>query len=148
MGVGSDLRQDDASGLIVAQRLISLENIKRNFDIKVIISYTAPENFTGEIINYKPSHLIIIDSANSGVEPATVSLVNYDEVESSSFCTHALSLHVLIKYLKDYEELKNMKIIFLGIQPEGLEFNEKITDKVSESIDELSVILEKTIKGL
>lgn len=143
LGIGSELRADDYAGMYVGFKLQKyfLKNKISFPEIKIFLGATAPENFTGEIIKFAPSHLIIIDSADFKKEPGTICLLNPDEINGISFCTHLLPIKILIDYL-----LKNKKIeiIIIGIQPQTLKFGEVLSEPVKKSAD----LLIKTIKKI
>lgn len=81
LGVGSKLRCDDAAGILVAEQLEKeRRKVKFQQSLKVFIGATAPENLTGEIKRFKPTHLIIIDSADLGKPAGAVQLISADEV--------------------------------------------------------------------
>ena len=58
MGVGSELRNDDAAGMRLIEKL--RKSINRE-NVIFIVGGTAPENFTGVIKDFKPDELIIVD---------------------------------------------------------------------------------------
>jgi hydrogenase maturation protease len=90
LGVGSDLRGDDRAGLLVAEKI---KNQKSK--IKILVGGTAPENLTGEIKRLKPSHLIIVDSADFGAAPGTVEVIGYERIGGYSFSTHSAPLKMI-----------------------------------------------------
>jgi hypothetical protein len=86
LGVGSDLRGDDAAGMMAAERLSHTPKLN------VLLGGTAPENLTGEIKKLKPSHLLIVDAAEMKAEAGTIRLLTPEEIGGFSFSTHALPL--------------------------------------------------------
>lgn len=129
LGVGSELRGDDAAGLLVAEAL------KGHPDLSVLFGGTAPENFTGEIKKLQPTHLIIVDSAEMKKEPGFVKLIETKEVGGYSFSTHSLPMNVMTDYL-----LKHFpcEIIIIGIQPQSLGFGEKPSEAVKTAVREVA----------
>src|SRR5665647_2924663 len=119
LGIGSELRADDAAGLIVAEELKKIKNLK----LKVFLGSTAPENFTGEIIKFKPTHILIVDSVDTDQKPGFILLINPDEVGGVSFSTHMLPVKMMVDYLLASLECE---IIIIGIQPKILLFGETI----------------------
>jgi len=140
LGVGSELRGDDVAGIIAAQQIKKISSKKKLLlPIKVFIGSTAPENLTGEIKKFKPSHLIIIDSADMNVPPGQVSIITPDEIGGTSFCTHSLPLNVIIDYLQ--QSCRNLKVITIGIQPKNLSVGRPISKEVDSAAQELAVII-------
>ena len=125
LGIGSELRGDDVVGLLAAQQIE--KNTKGKSvtpQIQVFIGETAPENLTGEIKKFQPTHLIIIDAAELNKKPGHIEIMEPETIGGTSFCTHSLPLAVIIGYL-----LGSFKFqaIIIGIQPKTLVFGAKPT---------------------
>jgi len=129
VGVGSDLRGDDAAGLMVAQQLGT-----RNPRLVTLIGGTAPENLTGEIKKLKPTHLLIVDSADLRAAPGTIQIVGYEQIGGHSFSTHSSPLKLMIDFL-----LADIAFepIVIGIQPKSLEFGAAISPEVKRAVEEV-----------
>ena len=138
IGIGSTLRNDDAAGILVAEKL---EKINSN-RLKVFIGSTAPENLTGEIISYNPSHIFIIDSVDTGQKPGFTILIEPEDVGGVSFSSHMLPVKMIVDYLL---ATLNCEIIVAGIQPKSLEFGETVSDEVSKSVNEIVEIIKLAI---
>jgi hydrogenase 3 maturation protease len=138
LGVGSDLRGDDAAGILVAESII-----KKTKKIKVFLGFTAPENLSGEIVRFKPSHIVIVDTADIKQKPGTVLLLNAgDLADGASFSTHKLPPKVMMDYFS--KKLK-CKIFILGIQPKSVKFDAAVSKEVKNSVKEVSAaIIEAT----
>ncbi|MFA6431964.1 MAG: hydrogenase maturation protease, partial [Candidatus Margulisiibacteriota bacterium] len=95
LGVGSDLRGDDAAGVIIAEEIEK----KKIPNITTLLGGTAPENLTGEIKRLKPSHLIIIDAADLNEAPGTIKLIRMDQIGGLSFSTHALPMKMMVDFI-------------------------------------------------
>lgn len=117
LGVGSDLRGDDAVGLVVAARL---RKALRRRTVCVLNGGTAPENLTGEIRRFDPSHLLIVDALDSpgAPGPGSVVLLAPDEITGPSFGTHKLPIKLMVRYL--LHSLPGRRILIVGIQPKSL----------------------------
>jgi hydrogenase 3 maturation protease len=128
LGVGSELRGDDVAGLLVAQQIE--KNTKGKSvtpQLQVFIGETAPENLTGEIKKFQPTHLIIIDAAELHKEPGHIEIMEPETIGGTSFCTHSLPLAVIIGYLL---ESFRFQAIIIGIQPKTLVFGAQPTKEV------------------
>ncbi|MCX6112667.1 MAG: hydrogenase maturation protease, partial [Proteobacteria bacterium] len=102
LGVGSELRADDGAGLLIAENLIKKcgqDKCDLNSKLQVIYGATAPENFTGDIRRFAPTHLILLDSAHMGLEPGDVKIIKKEDISGITFSTHVLPLSVIINYL-------------------------------------------------
>ncbi len=140
LGIGSELRADDAAGLLVAEELKKIKNLK----LKIFLGSTAPENLTGEIIKYKPTHIIIIDSVDADQKPGFILLVNPEEVGGVSFSSHMLPVKMIVDYL--LESLK-CEIIIIGIQPKILTFGEIISKEVKKSVKQVSDVIRQILQS-
>ena len=141
LGIGSEFRADDAAGLLVAEELKKIKNLK----LKVILGSTAPENFTGEIIKFKPTHILIIDSVDIDQKPGFILLINPDEVGGISFSTHMLPVKMMVDYLLASLECE---IIIIGIQPKILLFGENMSKEVKKSTRQISDIIHQILQPL
>lgn len=133
LGIGSDLRGDDAAGVMVAE---SVSRKTRSPRLKVYIGSTAPENLTGEIRKFKPSHLVMIDTAELKGKPGAIFILRPEDFgDAVSFSTHKMPAKVLIDYF-----LKSFKCSFtlIGIQPKSIGFGDKISRPVRNSIKEVA----------
>jgi hydrogenase 3 maturation protease len=131
LGVGSSLRSDDAAGLLVAEELNKIRNSK----LKVFFGSTAPENLTGEIIKYRPTHIIIVDSVDIDQKPGSVLMIDPRVVDGVSFSTHMLPVKMIVDYLLESLECD---IIIIGIQPKTLEFGETVSEEVKKAVKQIT----------
>jgi hydrogenase 3 maturation protease len=139
LGIGSELRSDDAAGVIAAKQIKKIIRRKKSpLKIKVFIGETAPENLTGEIKKFNPSHLIIIDSADMNTPPGQVTIINPEKVGGTSFCTHSLPLKVMIDYLR---QSCDCEAIIIGIQPQTVAVGSNISKEVGQTVEELAVTI-------
>jgi hydrogenase 3 maturation protease len=139
LGVGSALRNDDTAGLLVAEELKKIKNPR----FKVFFGSTAPENLTGEIIKYKPTHIVIVDSVDTDQKPGSILLINPQEVDGVSFSTHMLPVKMIVDYF--LESLK-CEIIIIGIQPKSLEFGETVSDEVKKSTKQIAYAMRQILQ--
>ncbi len=145
LGVGCFVDADAAAGLIVAA------NLKNRFEeagyenIKVLIGGTEPEKCVKEISEFKPEHLLVIDTADVLREPGSITVILPDIMMGVSYTRHMLMLRIIVEYLK-----KEMKcgITILGIQPAYAAVGEGITEKVRESIETVSEIIGDVVAEL
>lgn len=134
LGIGSELRQDDAAGTLVAEKLGKYPKPRRagHPQLKVFHGATAPENLTGEIKRFKPTHLILVDTVEMEEKPGTILLLDADRVGGGiSFSTHKLPAKVLVDY---FIKSIGCAVTIIGIQPKALEFGKPVTKHVQESV--------------
>jgi hydrogenase 3 maturation protease len=131
LAVGSELHGDDAVGLLVGRRLDELGLP----EIGVFIGATAPENCTGPIRRFSPTHLLLVDAADLGAEPGTVELLDPARLGGIAFTTHSLPLTVVVDYL--LKSLPGCRVVVAGIQPASLDFGAELTPRVAAAVDSL-----------
>lgn len=129
LGIGSELRGDDVAGMLASQLIDEACKKSDNPNkIKVFYGATAPENFSGEIKKFKPTHLIMIDAVNVGKQTGYICLIELDDIGGISFSTHQLPLNIFADYLK--QTLK-CEVIIIGIQPATLEFSAPVSKEIT-----------------
>ena len=103
---------------------------------------TVPENFTGKIRKESPTHLIIVDACLMGGRPGDMKIVDKYDFANIGISTHSMSLSFFVRYL---EKDTDFKIIFIGIEPESMDYSEELTENVErtayEFIDRLKGIV-------
>ena len=132
MGIGNDMRGDDAIGVYVARKF------KKDGWYKIIAGQ-VPEDFTMEIKKIRPELLIIIDAALMNLIPGTVRIVPVEKLPDVAFSTHGMPLSFFINYIAKYVG----DVILVGIEPSSMEFGEDISLEVKKAGDELLKILIK-----
>ena len=137
LGIGSEFRGDDAAGVFVAQ---AIEDRKKKRSAKIqlrsFIGSTAPENITGEVIRFKPTHLIMVDTADIGQKPGMILLLNSEDVGAGvSFSTHKLPAKILMDY---FTKSLKCSIMLIGIQPKNMKFGQKVSAEVKKSVKDVS----------
>jgi len=143
LGVGSELRGDDAAGIFVA-RLIAKKSSKIIISrkLKVFIGFTAPENLTGAIRRFKPTHLIIVDCAKMNKPTGTIRLIDPHDAASSAFGTHNMPMKVLADYIT---QTIGCVVIIIGIQPQGVIFGKQFSRPVAKAVRTLAALVQKVI---
>jgi hydrogenase 3 maturation protease len=146
LGVGSELRADDVAGMLVAQELQEL--CKKDGgcpQLEVFLGSTAPENLTGEIKKYQPSHLIIIDAADISSDPGVISLIDPKDIAGISFSTHQMPLSLFVDYI---QQSFPCQIIILGIQPKVLHVGHPPSKEVEKSVKQMAKDLAELVNAI
>lgn len=135
IAIGSDMRGDDAAGLIAAEYLTanlpSRKKGKMAADTKVLFGGTAPENITGEVIKYRPTHIIMIDTIEIQETPGTIVVLAPEEIGSGvSFSTHKLPIRIMVDYLA---KRLHVKTVIIGIQPKSIGIGTKPSKVVASA---------------
>ena len=98
--------------------------------------------FTGKIRKENPSHVIIIDACLMASDPGDIKIVDKEDFANIGISTHSMSLSYFVKYL---EMDSDLNVIFVGIEPETMDWGEKPTQKVEETAYEFIKILKGII---
>lgn len=132
LGVGNELKCDDGVGPYIIKKL--KEGIVEDKDRLLFIdAQTVPENFTGKIRKENPTHLIIVDACLMGGEAGDMKVVDENDFASIGISTHSMSLSFFVKYL---QQDCDFKIIFVGIEPESMDYADNPTAKVEDAANE------------
>jgi hydrogenase 3 maturation protease len=94
----------------------------------------APENLTGEIVRFKPTHLVLVDAADLGREPGAVAIIAPERITGTSFSTHTLPLRIIIDYIT---QATGARAVVVGIQPEHTAFCAEPSARVLAAVDQL-----------
>jgi hydrogenase 3 maturation protease len=137
LGIGSTIRADDGVGPVIVQKLSEIRFPK---NIKLFNCGVVPESFTGSIKKFRPTHILMIDSALMNLKPGELKLIATDKIKGIAVSTHALPLNLLAEYLQN---VTGAKIILLAIQPKSLEFNSHLTRELQEAANKIADILTK-----
>lgn len=139
VGVGNDLRGDDAAGLQVVRQL--REKLpKTTKQLLVIDAGSAPENFTGVLRPFKPDLVVFIDAAEMGKPAGEIAWIEPDEMDGLSASSHILPLSMLAEFL--VSEL-GCRVGVIGIQvgkseEENLAFSESLSPPVLHAVQIVS----------
>ena len=138
-GIGNPIRMDDFVGVKIVQDLQG--KLPRN--VCLIECETVPESFMDEIVELKPSHVLLIDAAVMGLNPGEVRLFDAEKITNiPSISTHTLPIRVFCDYIT---QLAKAKIALLLIEPGNTEFGEGLTSEVETAAKKLTLMLLKLL---
>jgi len=136
VGVGNPIRMDDFVGVKIVRDLSGKVDSDR---VILIEAETIPENHMQEIVDYKPTHILIIDAAITGQKPGETKLVNPDQLMNfPAYSTHILPLRLFTEYVA---EATKAKIALLLIEPMRTNFGEGLTPSLEGAAVCLSHVL-------
>lgn len=125
VGVGSDLRGDDAFGPLLARRLAAA-------GLPALDAGTAPESLTGPILRSGAEVLILADVGNLGAAAGTLRLLEPGAVAPGGSSTHDPSLGLLVSYLRAQRPLG---VRVLAVEPGRIGLGVPVSATVEAALD-------------
>jgi len=138
LGVGNVARGDDAAGVRVAEALTSLAGGGATPRFKVFVTDEAPENFTGPVREFAPTHVLIIDAVAAGFRPGAIFIVEPGAVPEEDVSTHRTPLSTLAGYL---ERTVGCRVVILGIEPAALAPGAPLSPAARRAIERVAASL-------
>jgi len=139
LGIGNPLRRDDAVGLEIVKMLRGRASRK----VRLLECETVPENFTREVREFRPTHVLMIDAAQLGAEPGEARLVPPERILGMFLSTHAIPLSLLTEVIK---QSIDAEVMILGVQPKEIEFGEGLTPELRRASKRIVSILVRIMK--
>jgi len=124
IGIGNVLKSDDGVGVEISNHLLDRGKI-RSLTVEVSI-----ENYIGKINSMAPERIVLVDCMDIGSSPGSYRLMSLENVEDQTFNTHNISLG-------RFGEFIPFPTYILGIQPQTLEFGDRLSPTVQHTADKL-----------
>ncbi len=127
-GVGNRIRGDDGVGPEVVDAL------RREIDDKDVLLLdceSSPENLLGELQEFSPDKVILVDAVNLGGKPGSIGMVDIHSIRKQAMSTHKLPLNMFIDYL---QSRMKFKLVFIGIQPRQTGLNTGISKECRNAV--------------
>ena len=125
VGVGSDLRGDDAFGPLLARRLAAA-------GWPALEAGTAPESLTAPILRSGAEVLIFADVGNLGAPAGTLRLLEPATVGPGGSSTHDPSLALLVAYL---QAQRPFTVRLLAVEPFRMGLGAPVSAPVAAALD-------------
>jgi len=139
-GIGNPIRKDDFVGVRIIQNLTG----KTAKNVFLIECETVPESFIQQIIDFNPSHILLIDAAILGLKPGESRLIEPEKLTcSSSYSSHMLPLRIFCEYVS---QMSKADIGLLLIEPENTDFGEELTPELDAAAKSISRILVQILR--
>ncbi len=134
-GIGNPIRMDDFVGVKIIQDLQG--RLAKN--VTLIECETVPESFMDEIVQFHPSHVLLIDAAVIRLKPGETRLFNSEKItDFPAISTHMLPLRVFCEYIK---QMSGGKIALLLIEPCNTGFGENMTPIIQDTAKKVTRLL-------
>jgi hydrogenase 3 maturation protease len=131
-GIGNSIRMDDYVGVKI------IEDLRGRVSDAVLLleCETVPESYMQQIIDFNPTHVLLIDAAVQGLKPGESILVKPEQLTSiPAFSTHMLPLRIFCEYLK---KTIGAKIGLLLIEPKKTDFGEGLSPEINNSAKKIT----------
>ena len=116
VGIDEEKLSDDGVGPYIISELLNFSNEKVLF----INAGIDPMSRIEEVIEFHPSHLILVDTCTLNKPPGTVAIIERDTIkEVVPISTHTIPIHIVVDLI--VEKLPNLNVFMIGIVPESLE---------------------------
>ena len=139
--MGNPLRRDDFIGVEVVRGLRN----KVSERVRLIECETVPENFIDPVIEFKPTHVLVIDAALMNLPPGSVRLVEPEEIKGIAVSTHALPLSIFCDYIA---KETSAKVALLAVQPRETVFGEGLTETLRSAAKNLKNLLMNLLSSI
>ncbi len=126
--VGNELNGDDAFGRHLA------DTLEEDGEMQVLFASTAPENFVGEVIDFKPERVVVVDAGDFGGRPGEIRRLQQDELQSVHVSTHRMPMKVLARQFKE----EGVDTAFVAVQARHFTPGEEMSEELEAALDELA----------
>jgi len=140
IGVGHPLRGDDYVGSFVVKKLIKRIGPKPS-NVCFFDAEDSVESIITKAIEATPKHVIFIDSCEMNAQPGEIHLISVSETDYPFFTTHGIPLKLLSERL-----LPQSEAWVLAIQPQQVEFSQRMSPEISETGDLISEFILKELE--
>ncbi len=146
LGIGHELRGDDAAGAMVARALQERAGtegwVDGSLHVWVVDAGSAPENYAGAVRRFRPDLVLLIDTAEMDEAPGTIRWLAWQDTSGLSASTHTLPPSIFAQYL--IREC-GCQVALIGIQPFDLSLGAPLSPAVQAAVDELVQALSRSL---
>jgi hydrogenase 3 maturation protease len=138
IGMGNELRADDAVGLHVVRLLKPFTHGK----LKVFEGHMTPEAYIGPTCASRPTHVLIVDAAELGQKPGAWQVLSKNNVEQGLFTSHTIPA---VEIAAEIQRRCSAAVVFVGIQPKSRDISLDLSRECQKAAEEISEIIRKTM---
>ncbi len=135
VGVGNELRTDDAAGLEVVSRLRSKLGATPAAGVKIHGTSAAPERLLGTLAS-KHGKIVVFDAVDASMGPGGVVFRPMADTMYGFFGTHNIPFRLVPGVSGRLGD-----IFLVGVQPASLEVGEGLSDAVRESVNQIAGVV-------
>lgn len=145
IGIGNQMRRDDAAGLEVARRL----RLTKPPGVEVMEQEGEPAGLIDAWAG--ADEALVIDGVSSGAEPGTLHRFEASEeplpTELFRPSTHALGVADAVELARELGRLPRRRLVVYGIEGEDFEVGEGLTPPVQGAVERLVMDLYRELEG-
>lgn len=138
IGMGNELRADDAVGLHIVRLLRPFTNDR----LKIFEGQMTPEVYIGPACAFHPTHVLIVDAAELGKKPGAWKILSSDSVEQGLFTTHSIPA---VEVAAEIQRRCGAFVVFLGIQPKSRDISLNLSSECQQAAEDIAEIIRKTV---
>jgi hydrogenase 3 maturation protease len=138
--VGNAEAGDDGAGTALAARMDHVKGKK----VCVLECGQRPDSFIGDMAEFAPSHILIVDAADMGVLPGDIRIVGPGAIRSVTLSTHAFMADALMAELAT--ALPKAKVAFLCIQAKDVSPGKRMSVPVEKAVVKAATMLTDVLK--
>jgi len=135
-----DWKSDDRLGPALARALAAA--LPADPRLCVASGGEAPENFTGAIRAFAPSHVLLLDAVDHGLAPGTAFVVDENAITMGDMTSHRLPLKLLMHFLA---VTIPCRVILVGMQPRTLLPGKRLSAPVRRTVAPLAGFLAQAL---
>jgi hydrogenase maturation protease len=133
VGVGNVFKGDDGAGPALVALLAG-----RGAAFPIVDACEVPENYGGWVEKRGLDAVVFVDAVEFGGASGECRVIPIEDLMHSVSSTHRLSLHFLIRFLK---ERWQGDAILVGVQPKSMKLDDALSPEVEAGIEELAAAL-------
>jgi hydrogenase 3 maturation protease len=141
IGMGNELRADDAVGLLVVRLLRPYSHHR----LHVFEGHMTPDVLVAPVCAAHPTHLLIVDAAMLHKKPGTWQVLLPNEVKEGLFTTHTIPV---VDVAAEIQRRCGAKVAFLGIQPKSRDISLSLSKECLHAAEEIVDIIHRNVAAL
>ena len=141
LGIGVSWKSDDRLGTALAAALAA--RLPGHPRIRVVSGGEAPENFTGSVRAFAPSHVVLLDAVDHSQAPGTVFLADEGPTPMGDMTSHHLPLKLLMRFLAASIPCR---VVLVGVQPLSLRAGNRLSAPVRKMLPPLADLLAAALR--
>jgi hydrogenase 3 maturation protease len=141
LGIGMDWKSDDRVGCELAK--ILAKKLPDGPGIRIVDGGEAPENYTGAIRAFAPSHVVLLDAVDHGLEPGAVFLADEEAIIVGDMTSRHLPLKLLMRFLSASIPCR---VVLVGVQPASLRPGNRLSPPLRRTLPPLAAFLAAALR--